>query len=58
MVLTHYSDHVGPFGKLLDKNKMEAIDSFDIVIQFGAILAVIGLYHKRVEQMMCSGLIG
>jgi undecaprenyl-diphosphatase len=57
MGLTHYSDHIGPFGKLLDKNKMEAIDSFDIVIQFGAILAVIGLYRKRVGQM-CSGLVG
>lgn len=57
MGLVHYSDQTGPFGKLLDKDKMEAINSFDIVIQLGAILAVVGLYRKRVGQM-CAGLIG
>jgi undecaprenyl-diphosphatase len=57
MGLTHFSDHIGPFGRTLDKEKMEAINSFDIVIQLGAILAVLGLYRKRVIQM-CEGLIG
>jgi undecaprenyl-diphosphatase len=57
MGLVHYSDQTGPFGKLLDKDKMEAINSFDIVIQLGAILAVVGLYRKRVGQM-CAGLVG
>ncbi len=57
MGLTHFSNHIGPFGRVLDKGKMEAINSFDIVIQLGAILAVLGLYHKRVTQM-CAGLIG
>jgi undecaprenyl-diphosphatase len=57
MGLVHYSDKTGPFGKLLDKDKMEAINSFDIVIQLGAILAVLGLYRKRVGQM-CAGLVG
>jgi len=57
MGLVKYSDQTGPFGKLLDKDKMEAINSFDIVIQLGAILAVLGLYRKRVSQM-CAGLVG
>lgn len=57
MGLVHYSDQAGPFGKLLDKDKMQAINSFDIVIQLGAILAVLGLYRKRVGQM-CAGLVG
>lgn len=57
MGLVHYSDQVGPFGRLLDKDKMEAINAFDIVIQLGAILAVVGLYRKRVGQM-CAGLVG
>lgn len=57
MGMTHFSNHIGPFGRVLDKDKIEAINSFDIVIQLGAILAVLGLYHKRVIQM-CTGLIG
>ena len=57
MGIVQYSDQTGPFGKLLDKDKMEAINSFDIVIQLGAILAVLGLYRKRVGQM-CAGLVG
>ena len=35
----------------------EAIDSFNIVIQAGAIAAVLGLYRQRVGQM-CRGLAG
>jgi undecaprenyl-diphosphatase len=57
MGMTRFSDHTGPLGRVLDKDKMEAINSFDIVIQLGAILAVVGLYRKRVGQMF-SGLIG
>ena len=57
MGMTHFSNIPGPFGKILDKDKMEAVNSFDIVIQLGAILAVLGLYRKRVTAM-CAGLIG
>ena len=57
MKLVHYSDQTGIFGKLIDKDKMEAVNSFNIVIQFGAILAVVGLYRRRVGQM-CAGLAG
>ncbi len=57
MGLTHFSDHMGPFGRVLDKDKMEAINSFNIIIQSGAILAVVGLYRKRVADI-CTGLLG
>jgi len=57
MGLTHFSDHIGPFGRVLDKDKMQAINSFNIVIQSGAILAVVGLYRRRVSDI-CLGLLG
>ncbi|HAL45723.1 MAG TPA: undecaprenyl-diphosphate phosphatase, partial [Phycisphaerales bacterium] len=57
MGLTHFSEKIGPFGRLLDKDKMEAINSFNIVIQSGAILAVVGLYRRRVADI-CFGLLG
>lgn len=38
-------------------SKKEAVDSFNIVIQAGAIAAVLGLYRARVAQM-CRGLLG
>lgn len=37
--------------------RWEAVNSFNIVIQAGAIAAVLGLYYKRVQQML-RGLIG
>ena len=45
----------GLIGPMIEKNL--AFDSFAIVIQFGAILAVVGLYRKRVGQML-QGLVG
>jgi undecaprenyl-diphosphatase len=55
MGLTHFSGEHGPLGPKLVKT--EAIDAFEIVIQLGAILAVISLYRKRVTSM-CKGLVG
>jgi len=37
--------------------QQEAVDTFNIVVQGGAILAVIGLYFPRIVQM-CKGLLG
>lgn len=56
MGLARETDEPGAFGghKI---EKAPAIDAFDIVIQLGAILAVLGLYRKRVTQM-AKGLVG
>jgi undecaprenyl-diphosphatase len=45
----------GPLGPIMKPNP--AINSFNIVIQIGAIIAVIGIYFKRILQML-SGLMG
>jgi len=38
-------------------SQQEAVDTFNIVVQGGAILAVLGLYFPRIVQM-CKGLLG
>lgn len=45
----------GPLGPIMEP--APAINAFNIVIQLGAILAVVGLYFKRVREMG-NGLIG
>ena len=50
--MTQFSETRGPLGALMTKN--DALSSFDIVIQLGAILAVLGLYRKRVGQMLAG----
>lgn len=50
--MTEFSKMRGPLGTLMEKN--DALDSFNIVIQLGAILAVLGLYRKRVGQMLAG----
>jgi undecaprenyl-diphosphatase len=55
MGLTHQIDEPAWLGRRLEKTP--AIDAFDVVIQLGAILAVLGLYRKRVA-LMIAGLRG
>jgi undecaprenyl-diphosphatase len=56
MGLTRQTDERGVFGghKL---EKVPAIDAYEIVIQLGAVLAVLGLYRKRAWQVV-QGLMG
>ena len=55
MGLSHFGERAGLFGRAIEKSP--AISAFEVVIQFGAILAVLGLYRKRVAQM-AKGAIG
>ena len=57
MGMTRYKGQSGPLGPLLDRKRMKSINAFEIVIQLGAILAVVGLYRRRVGQM-ARGLAG
>ncbi|MCK5113199.1 MAG: undecaprenyl-diphosphate phosphatase [Phycisphaerae bacterium] len=50
MDLSEQSEVSGPLGPKIIKN--DAIDAFEVVIQIGAILAVVGLYRKQVKLMI------
>ncbi|MCL2700862.1 MAG: undecaprenyl-diphosphate phosphatase [Phycisphaerae bacterium] len=47
--LTEYGDERGPMGRKLKDS--DAIDAFDVVLHLGTLLAVVGLYWRRVGQM-------
>ncbi len=55
MDLSTRSEETGPLGPKIDKNP--AIDAFEVIIQVGAILAVLGLYRGQVVRMG-KGLVG
>lgn len=53
--LTRFTEERAWIGRKLESPP--ALDTYEIVIQFGAILAVLGLYRRRVRQMI-DGLLG
>lgn len=55
MGLSELGSQSGPLGREVVKSP--AVSAFEIVIQFGAVLAVLGLYRQRVGQM-ALGLVG
>lgn len=55
MGLSHFTGVEGPLGKRVQT--APGVDAYNIVIQLGAILAVLGLYRKRVGQML-AGMVG
>ncbi len=55
MGLSHFTGVEGPLGKRVET--APGVDAYNIVIQLGAILAVLGLYRKRVAQML-AGMVG
>jgi len=48
--LTEYGQEQGPFGRKLEDST--AIDAFDVVLHLGTLLAVVGLYWRRIWQMI------
>jgi len=50
MNLSESSKESGPLGPKIIKN--DAIDAYEVIIQIGAILAVVGLYRKQVKLMI------
>jgi undecaprenyl-diphosphatase len=48
--LTEYSDEQGLLGRKLEDST--AIDAFDVVLHLGTLLAVVGLYWRRIGQML------
>jgi undecaprenyl-diphosphatase len=55
MGMSEFSDKVGPLGRVMKDN--DAVDDFDIILHLGTWLAVLGLYRKRVWQMV-RGVVG
>jgi len=55
MGMSRLADEPGPLGPRVEAD--EALSAFEIVIQLGAILAVLGLYRRPVADM-CLGLAG
>ena len=48
--LTEYGQERGPLGRKLEEST--AISAFDIVLHLGTLVAVVGLYRRRIGQMI------